>query len=121
MPPLSLQGDDDVLRLPELRATIPAPFMTDFNSLRSVLFHGVFRLEHLPNGQKQLSRQPNPPASIPGPEGRLLHIATVDASAQAICPACATAAKGGFVSFVQDLRLAYACPSCQKLVWLNGA
>ncbi len=25
------------------------------------------------------------------------------------------------VSFVQDLRLVYACPSCKQLVWLPGA
>ena len=68
-----------------------------------------------------MSRGANAPASIPCPEGRLLRIATVDARAQAICPSCETTGSGGFVSFVQDLRLAYACPSCQKMVWLNGA
>jgi hypothetical protein len=95
--------------------------MADLTVVRKVPFHGLFQLEQLPNGQTQLSRHVDAPASIPGPEGRLLRIATVDAKAQAICPSCATAARGGFVSFVQDLRLAYACPSCQKLVWLNGA
>jgi hypothetical protein len=50
-----------------------------------------------------------------------LKVATLDASSPAICPSCETTAKGGFVSFVQDLRLAYACPSCQQLVWLPGA
>ena len=95
--------------------------MAELSALRPVPFHGLFQLEHLPNGQKQLLRHVDAPAVIPGPEGRLLRIATVDAKAQAICPSCSAAAKGGFVSFVQDLRLAYACPSCQKLVWLNGA
>ena len=95
--------------------------MAEMTALRTPLFHGVFQVEHLPNGQKQLSRRDEAPKAIPGPEGRLLHIATVDAKAQAICPSCWTTARGGFVSFVQDLRLAYACPSCQKLVWLNGA
>ena len=95
--------------------------MSDLNTHRNLLFHGLFQIEHLPNGQTQLSRGDNAPASIPCPEGRLLRVATVDARAQAICPSCSTTGKGGFVSFVQDLRLAYACPSCRKMVWLNGA
>jgi hypothetical protein len=95
--------------------------MSELTAFRHALFHGVFQIEQLPNGQTQLSRGANAPASIPGPEGRLLRIATVDAKAQAICPSCSTTGSGGFVSFVQDLRLAYACPSCQKMVWLNGA
>jgi hypothetical protein len=28
---------------------------------------------------------------------------------------------GGYVSFVSDLRLAFACPSCRTLVWIAGA
>lgn len=84
-------------------------------------FHGVFLLEQLANGQAGLSRHSNAPEKIPDPQGRLLKIATVDAKAQAICPSCATSGQGGYLSFVQDLRLAYACPSCQQLVWLNGA
>jgi hypothetical protein len=95
--------------------------MAEITALRTPLFYGVFQVELLPNGQKQLSRHAEAPQTIPGPEGRPLRIATVDARAQAICPSCSAAAKGGFVSFVQDLRLAYACPSCQKVVWLNGA
>lgn len=95
--------------------------MADLTAIRHTLFHGVFQLEQLPNGQKQLARHADAPKAIPAPEGRLLKIATVDARAQAICPSCSSSAHGGFVSFVQDLRLAYACPSCQKLVWLNGA
>jgi hypothetical protein len=95
--------------------------MADLVARRTALFHGIFQLETLPNGQTQLSRHTHAPAAIPAPEGRLLRIATVDARAQAICPSCSTNAKGGFISFVQDLRLAYACPSCQKLVWLTGA
>lgn len=95
--------------------------MADLTVHRTLVFHGIFQLEQLPNGQKQLSRHVDPPAAIPCPEGRLLNIATVDARAQAICPACAKSARGGFVSFVQDLRLAYACPSCETMVWLNGA
>jgi hypothetical protein len=103
----------------EVHATIGAHFMTNLTHL--TVFHGVFQVEQQPNGQTELARHANAPASIPGPEGRLLKIATVDARAQAICPSCQTAAKGGFVSFVQDLRIAYACPSCRQMVWLNGA
>jgi hypothetical protein len=85
-------------------------------------FHGVFRIEHVQAGRAQLSRHPSPPAAIPDPQsGRLLSIATVDARTRAICPSCSATAHGGFVSFVQDLRLAYACPSCLQLVWLPGA
>lgn len=72
--------------------------------------------------EQQLSRHSAAPASIPDPKsGRLLSVATVDASAWAICPSCLTKGAGGFVSFVQDLRLVYACPSCRELVWLPGA
>ena len=69
-----------------------------------------------------LARAASAPTSIPDPQtGRPLRVATVDGPARAICPACATSAEGGFVSFVGDLRLAYACPSCVQLVWLPGA
>ncbi len=86
------------------------------------LYHGLFRWERASDGQPQLSRHPEMPTSIPDPEsGRLLRIATVDARARAICPSCEMTGHGGYVSFVQDLRIAYACPSCEQLVWLNGA
>jgi hypothetical protein len=89
---------------------------------RTDLYHGLFRLQQLATGEPQLARHPAAPASIPDPEsGRLLRVATLDASARAICPSCSTAGAGGFVSFVQDLRLVYACPSCLELVWLPGA
>ena len=52
--------------------------------------------------------------------GRLLKVATVEVSEQSVCPACAQLGAGGFVSFVSDLRLAYACPSCLSMVWLSG-
>ena len=95
--------------------------MSDFAS-RTDLYHGLFRWEQLSNGQSQLTRHAGAPASIPDPQsGRLLSIATVDAKSRAICPSCSTTAQGGYVSFVQDLRLAYACPSCKQLVWLPGA
>jgi hypothetical protein len=85
-------------------------------------FHGVFRVEQIHSGRAQLSRHPSAPTAIPDPtSGRLLSIATVDARTPAICPACQVTGHGGFVSFVQDLRLAYACPSCLQFVWLPGA
>jgi hypothetical protein len=58
---------------------------------------------------------------IPCPTtGRPLKIATVDAQATSICPRCAVHGKGGFVSFVGDLRMAYACPTCREFIWLAG-
>ena len=96
--------------------------MSQILDSRTDLYHGLFRWEQPSVGEPQLSRHASAPASIPDPtSGRLLHVATVDASTRAICPSCATPGAGGFVSFVQDLRLVYACPSCQELVWLPGA
>jgi len=50
-----------------------------------------------------------------------LKIATVEVSGTAICPSCESRASGGFISFVADLRMVYACPECEQLVWLHGA
>jgi hypothetical protein len=61
------------------------------------------------------------PATVPCPEtGRPLKVASVEVSERGVCPACATPGAGGYVSFVSDLRLAFACPSCRKLVFLAG-
>lgn len=85
-------------------------------------FFGLFVAEPSGGDVPTLVRQSAPPATIPDPEtGRPLKVATVDARARAICPSCSTSAEGGFVSFVGDLRLAYACPGCVQLVWLPGA
>jgi hypothetical protein len=91
------------------------------NTMPATPYHGVFFLEQRANGEHQLMRHPSAPTTIPDPHGRTLRIATVDANAKAICPSCAHAGHGGFVSFVQDLRLVYACPRCEQLVWLPGA
>ena len=89
---------------------------------RTDLYHGLFRWERAANGQAQLVPHPEAPIVIPDPDsGRMLRVATVDAHAKGICPACTATGQGGYVSFVQDLRLAYACPSCERLVWINGA
>jgi hypothetical protein len=96
--------------------------MSDPALFRTDLYHGLFRWEQAANGQPTVSRHPEAPVTIPDPQnGRQLRVATVDARTRAICPSCASDGQGGFVSFVQDLRLAYACPSCKEFVWLTGA
>ncbi len=51
----------------------------------------------------------------------MLTIASLELSDHGICPACAQPGAGGYVSFVADLRMAFACPSCRTLVWVAGA
>jgi hypothetical protein len=81
-------------------------------------YHGLFTHQV---GGRGLSRGSAPPATLPDPQtGRQLRIATIEVSG-AICPACARHGQGGFVSFVADLRLAFACPNCQTFVWIAGA
>jgi hypothetical protein len=85
-------------------------------------FHGLFQINRQPDGETRLTRRVNPPGAIPDPtSGRMLRVATVEAHARAVCPSCLSTGVGGFVSFVADLRLVYACPSCEALVWLPGA
>ena len=88
----------------------------------SSTFGGVF-VHSRSEGRARLSRHPAPPQSLPDPTtGRALRIATVEiAGAGAICPACEERSEGGFVSFVADLRMVYACPQCEALVWMRGA
>jgi hypothetical protein len=88
---------------------------------RTDLYHGLFRWHTDDDGHPVVSRSTSTPSSIPCPTtGRSLRVATIDAEAPAICPACASQGQGGFVSFVGDLRMAYACPQCRQLVWLAG-
>jgi hypothetical protein len=88
------------------------------------LFNGLFRWhdgEDGEDGGPRVSRHDASPDTIPCPTtGRLLRVATIDAAAPAICPSCANHGAGGFVSFVGDLRMVYACPQCCQLVWLAG-
>jgi hypothetical protein len=85
------------------------------------LYHGLFRRQSDRDGEVSLSRHESGPATVPCPTtGRPLRVATIDAQAAAICPDCARHGRGGFVSFDGDLRMAYACPQCRKLVWLAG-
>jgi len=85
-------------------------------------YFGLFSRHHDANGRPRLIKQPDGPTTIPDPgTGRPLKVSTLEDLAHAICPRCTTKAEGGFVSFVGDLRLAYACPTCEQLVWLPGA
>jgi hypothetical protein len=89
---------------------------------RTDLYHGLFRWHTGADGLPVVSRLSAGPTSVPCPTtGRSLRVATIEAEASAICPACASQGRGGFVSFVGDLRMAYACPACRQLVWVAGA
>jgi hypothetical protein len=86
-----------------------------------VLYHGLFQRSADGDGQPRLSRSATAPAMIPCPTtGRPLRIATIDANTRAICPSCANHGAGAFVSFDGDMRMAYACPQCRQLVWVQG-
>jgi hypothetical protein len=86
------------------------------------LFNGLFRRHTGEDGQPRVLRHEASPEAIPCPTtGRLLRVATIEATARAICPSCETHGAGGFVSFVGDLRMVYACPMCCQLVWLAGS
>ena len=90
-------------------------------SLSDQLFHGLFNLHTTGEGVAHLRPADASPRTIPCPTtGRPLKVSTVDADAHAICPKCSWQGHGGFVSFVADLRMAYACPGCLELVWLAG-
>ena len=85
-------------------------------------FVGVFELQHHHHDKPRLTSVQRRPRTIPDPEtGRPLTIASVEISERGVCPACTQLGTGGYVSFVSDLRLAFACPSCEKLVWIAGA
>jgi len=87
------------------------------NLPRTDLFHGLFELSG-----PQIVPAATAPTTIPCPQtGRPLKVATVELSDRTVCPACTQLGAGGYVSFVADLRLAFACPSCRKLVWVAGA
>ena len=87
----------------------------------SSLYHGVFVWHAGQDGRPHLSRSASTPSAVPCPTtGRMLRISTVEVNAAAICPSCDTHGHGGFVSFEGDLRMAYACPQCKKLVWMVG-
>ncbi|MEX2272221.1 MAG: hypothetical protein WD690_12160 [Vicinamibacterales bacterium] len=61
------------------------------------------------------------PSILDPATGLTLSISGVDAGA-ATCPSCETrSANAAFVAVVEDLRLLFGCPSCQRLTWLSGA
>ena len=89
-------------------------------------FHGLFEWRpesgDTASWRLMVSRQTTESQMIPCPDtGRPLRVATVEVSDRAVCPACAQLGAGGYISFVSDLRLAFACPSCRKLIWVAGA
>ena len=85
-------------------------------------FFGLFELQSHLHEKPRLASVPSAPRTIPDPQtGRPLKVASVEISERGVCPACTQSGAGGYVSFVSDLRLAFACPSCLKLVWIAGA
>jgi hypothetical protein len=91
------------------------------DSLPSTLFYGLFELRVEGRGARVASSAVAPRA-IPDPQtGRPLKVASLEVSERGVCPACTQLGAGGYVSFEADLRLAFACPSCRKLVWIAGA
>jgi hypothetical protein len=92
------------------------------DSPRTDLFHGLFEYSSGAQGIGQISSNAAAPRAIPDPQtGRPLRVASLEVSERGVCPSCAVPGAGGYVSFVSDLRLAFACPSCRKLVWIAGA
>jgi ribosomal protein S27AE len=85
-------------------------------------YFGLFVQQVSPAGVPRLERGPDAPGSVPDPRtGQPIRVATIEGRARAMCPSCSATGEGGFVSFHGDLRLAYACPTCEQMVWLTGA
>ena len=86
------------------------------------LFHGLFELRPQGHGPARITNNAAAPRAIPDPDtGRPLKIASLEVSERGVCPSCTEPGMGGYVTFVSDMRLAFACPSCRKLVWIAGA
>ena len=84
-------------------------------------FFGLFELLPQAHGAPRLASAAAAPRTIPDPQtGRPLKVAAVELSDRGVCPSCTQSGAGGYVSFVSDLRLAFACPSCLKLTWVNA-
>ncbi len=83
-------------------------------------FHGLLERVHR-NGQLALIPHAARPSTIPCPTtGRALKVAAIETTAPALCPSCMQPGHGAFVSFVSDLRMAYACPQCDQMIWVAG-
>ena len=86
------------------------------------LFFGLFELRATGHGKPILTSTGRAPHAVPDPHtGRPLKVASVEVSSSSVCPACTQLGSGGYIAFESDLRLAFACPSCRKLVWIAGA
>jgi hypothetical protein len=113
-----LRDDPNMLRVQDPCATI-RPAMS---YPRTDLYLGLFEWQSSNGVPRVTRRDAAPPTVIPDPRtGRRLRVSTIQASTPAICPACSCHAHGGFVSFEDDLRIAYACPRCMELIWIKGA
>ena len=83
-------------------------------------FNGLF--DSAPRHPGRLARtDPRAPRALPDPQtGRPLQVASIEHTDRTICPSCAQLGSGAYVSFVSDLRLAFACPSCRKPTFTAG-
>ncbi len=89
---------------------------------RTDLYFGLFEWQSFGGSARVTAASVPPPSFVPDPRtGRHLRISTIQASTPAICPVCSCHAHGGFVTFEDDMRIAYACPACRELVWIKGA
>ena len=101
---------------------LPSSAVPTDSTTPTTLFHGLFELLPGAHGRGRLASNAAAPKDIPDPHtGRPLKVASIELSDRGVCPACTELGSGGYVSFVSDLRLAFACPSCRKLVWIAGA
>ena len=92
------------------------------DTLRTDLFHGLFAFLPGAHGPGRLASNAAAPSAIPDPDtGRPVRVASVELSDRGVCPACTQLVPGGYVTFVSDLRLAFACSHCRKLTWIAGA
>ena len=84
-------------------------------------FQTLFELRPKAQARPPLLRA-DAPRTLPDPQtGHPLKVANVEVSDRSVCPACTTLGSGAYVSFEADLRLVFACASCQTLVWIAGA
>jgi hypothetical protein len=84
-------------------------------------FYSLFDTQPTRPGRLSRGARGDQPRELPDPQtGRPLQVANVEHTNQTICPSCAQLGSGAYVSFVSDLRLAFACPSCRKLTFTAG-